>query len=60
MINNLLEVDANGTAVDVGMAIAGMDQNAQFLRPDLGRSISKNKQHGVNDVGLAAAVWTNN
>jgi len=60
MIDDFLEMHSNGAAVNIRMGVAGVDQNADFLRSDLGRSISKHKQHGVDDIWLAAAVRTNN
>jgi len=59
MVDNLLEMNANAAAVDIGMIVTRMDQNADFLGSDFGRSISEHKEHGVNDVRLAAAVGTN-
>jgi len=50
---------ANSAAVNIGMVVTGVDQYADFLRSDLGRSISKHKQHWVNDVRFAAAIWSN-
>jgi len=43
MIDDLLEMHANSAAVDIRMIITGMYQDADFLRPDLGRSITKHK-----------------
>jgi len=45
MVNNLLEVDADGTAVYMWMVVTRVNQNTDLLRPDLGRSIAKHKQH---------------
>ena len=59
VVDDLLEVHADSAAVDVGMSVAGMNQNADLLRPDLRRSISEHKQHRVDDVRLAAAVGSN-
>ncbi len=39
------------------MAVRAVDQNRQLLRADLLSSVSEHKQHGVDHVGLAAAVW---
>jgi len=58
VVNNLLEVDADCTAVYMWMVVTGVNQNTDLLRPDLGRSIAKHKQHWVNHVRLSAAVWS--
>jgi len=59
MINYLLEMHANSAAVHIWMVVTGVNQNADFLRPDLRCSISKHKQHRVNDVRLATAIGSN-
>ena len=56
MVNDLLEMHTNCAAVNIGMTITRVNQNADLLGADLGRSISKHKQHRVDDVRLAAAV----
>jgi len=56
MVNDLLEMHANSAAVNIAMTVTRVDQDTDLLGSDLGRSISKHEQHGVNDVRLAAAV----
>ena len=42
------------------VAIAVVDQNADLLGADLLRSKPKDKQHGVDDIGLATAIGAYN
>jgi len=56
MVDDLLEMHANCAAVNIGMTVTRVNQHADFLGSDLGRSISKHKQHRVDDVRLATAV----
>jgi hypothetical protein len=42
------------------MFLAVVDKNADLLRADFVGSIAKDKEHGVNDVTLAAAIGAHN
>lgn len=56
-VNDLLEMDGDSTAIDVGVLVTLVDQNADLLAADLVGTVTKHKQHGVYHVGLAAAIW---
>ena len=49
-VNYFLEVHADGTGFDGAMILTVVDQDADFLRSDLVGTVTKHKQHGVNDV----------
>lgn len=58
LVHDLLEVHLHGAALDVRMSVRTVDQNRQLLGANLLSSVSKHEQHGVDHVGLATAVWT--
>lgn len=58
LIDDLLKVHLYSAALDVRMLVRTVDQNRQLLGADLLSSVSKHKEHGVDHVGLATAVRT--
>ena len=57
---DLLEVHGDGTTVDVLMLGAAMNENADLLGANLVGTVTKHKQHGINDVGFPTAIWADN
>ena len=55
-VDDPLEVHGHGAAAHVGVLLTVVDEHTQLLGPDLVGTVTKHKQHGVNHVGLAAAV----
>ncbi len=55
-----LEVDTDGAALQVQVMLRAVDEDGDLFGADLPRSVAKDKEHGVNDVGLATAIGTHN
>ena len=41
------------------MFLTVVDEHTQLFRPDLVGTVTKHKQHRVNDIRLATTIWTN-
>jgi len=50
VVDDLLEVNTDGARVTALVTITAVNEHADLLRPDLIRTISKYKQHRVDDV----------
>lgn len=55
-IDDFLEPDLDRTAVQVFASFGIVDQLAQLPLPHLAGSITKDKQHGVDGIGLARTI----
>ena len=49
---------ADCAGLDVLVILRVMDEDGNSLGADVGRSVPKDKQHGVDDVGFAATIGT--
>lgn len=59
VVDDLLEVNGNRAVVDVRVVLAAVDEDADLLRTDLGRTVTEDEQHRIDDVRLAASIWSN-
>ena len=50
-------MNADSAVLDILMVFRVVYEDGHFLGSNLPRSVAKDKQHGVNDVRLATAVW---
>ena len=57
-VEDFLEVNCNSTGGDVLVVLAVVDQYAHLLGANLVGTVTKHKQHRVDDIGLATAVGT--
>ena len=42
------------------MLLTGVNKVAELVLANLLRTLAEDKEHGIDNVGLARAVWTNN
>merc|ERR1719234_452047 len=59
-VNDLLEVYSHLGELDVGEGAAAVDHGGKFGSSSLLCSEPKDKEHGVDHIGLSASIWTHN
>ena len=58
-VNDLLKVDTDGATVDVEMILAVVDKSTDLLQANFARTVTKHKQHRVDNIRFPASIWTN-
>lgn len=56
LVNDFLEVNLHGAALDVPVLVRVVDQHRELFGADFLGSVAKDKEEGVDDVGFATAV----
>lgn len=59
-VDDLAEVNSYSAGSAVGVFLTLVNEHAQATGTYLVRSVSKYKQHCINDIWLATAIWTYN
>ena len=49
-IDYFLEMDGHGAVIEIGVVLTIVYEHTDFLRSDFVGTITKHKQHGVNDI----------
>ena len=59
-VYDLLEVDSHRATIQIREIIALVDEYTDLLRADLVGTVTKHKQHGVDNVGFSATIRSHN
>jgi hypothetical protein len=59
MVDDVLKEDCDRAVVKISVMLRFVDEISQLVLADLLGSLAEYEEHGINHIGLAAAVWSN-